>query len=85
VLEVFSNKDFQGSSPLLDVLIGRPNRIVRRREIALMKDSHLVLLERADDCVQHATVMEQDQVFLPPDKCYVNHEDTEQRKDAHQS
>ncbi|SRR6266403_134528 len=43
------------------------HRIIRRRKIALMERAHLIrLIKRADNTVQHATVMEQDEIlFLP--------------------
>jgi hypothetical protein len=48
------------------VLRRRSDRIIRRSKIALMESAHLVRLKRTNDSVQHATIMEQDEVlFLP--------------------
>jgi hypothetical protein len=42
------------------------HRIIRRSKIALMESTHLIRLKCANDSVQHATVMEQEEIlFLP--------------------
>jgi hypothetical protein len=54
------------SRVLLHVLLRRPHGRTRRRQIALMERAHLVRLERSNDSMQHATIMEQHEVlFLP--------------------
>ena len=55
------------SSRILPHVLGRrSDRIIRRSKIALMERAHLVRLERTNDGVQHATIVEQDEVlFLP--------------------
>ena len=51
---------------LLHILRRRPHRFVRRSKIALMERAHLIPFKCANDCVKHATIMEQDEVlFLP--------------------
>ena len=54
-------------SRILPHVIRRRSRgFIRRRKIALMERAHLVRLERANGCVHHATIMEQDQVLFFP-------------------
>ena len=48
------------------VLRSRPHGFIRRGEVALMERAHLVRLNRANDSVQHTSIVEQDEVlFLP--------------------
>ena len=51
---------------MLDVLRVRTDGVVRRREVALMECAHFVRLESTDDRVQHAAVVEEDEVVLVP-------------------
>lgn len=62
----FRDSSARCSGPPHNVLVIRTHRVIGRREIALMESSDLVRLECAYDGVQHATVMEQDEVFLVP-------------------
>jgi len=56
----------RSSRILPHVLRRRSDRIIRRSKIALMERAHLVRLKRTNDSVQHATIMEQDEIlFLP--------------------
>ena len=54
------------SRPLLHVLCARADGVVRRGEVALVEGTNLVLRERADDGVQNAAIMEQNEVLLAP-------------------
>ena len=51
---------------MLDVLRIRADRVIRRCEVALMERAHFVGLESTDDRVQHAAVVEEDEVVLVP-------------------
>ena len=51
---------------MLDVLRVRTDRVVRRREVALVERAHFVGLESTDDRVQHAAVVEDHEVVLVP-------------------
>jgi hypothetical protein len=48
------------------VLWRRSRGFIRRGKIALMERAHLIRLKRTNDGVQHATVVEQDEVFFLP-------------------
>ena len=50
----------------LDVLRRRPNGLVRRSEVALVEHAQLIGRERADDRVQNATVVEENEIVLVP-------------------
>ena len=51
---------------LFHILRRRSHRIIRCSKVALMERAHLIWHERTNDSVQHATIMEQDEVlFLP--------------------
>ena len=57
---------FEASRIPPHVLRRGSDRIIRSSKIALMEHADLVWLERANDSVQHATIMEQDEIlFLP--------------------
>ncbi len=54
------------SSPLLNILSGRTHGVIRRSEVALVERADLVRFERPDDCMEHAAVVEEDEVLLVP-------------------
>lgn len=54
------------SSPLLDVLLGRPSRLIRRGEVALVEGPNLIRLKRPHDGVQDAAVVEEHEVVRAP-------------------
>jgi hypothetical protein len=51
---------------LFHILRCRSYGFIRRGKVALMERAYLVRLKRANDCVKHATIMEQDQVLFFP-------------------
>ena len=57
---------FEASRIPPHVLRRGSDRIIRSSKIALVEHAHLVRLERTNDGVQHAAIMEQDEVFFLP-------------------
>ena len=56
----------RGLRPLCHVLSARAHGVVGRGEVALVEGADLVGSERADDGVQDAAVVEEDEVLLVP-------------------
>jgi hypothetical protein len=54
------------SSPLLNVLLGRPSRLIRRSKVTLVERPNLIRLERTHDSVQDAAVVEENEIVRAP-------------------
>ena len=62
----YQRTEIPGLRPLLDVRRAGADRVVRGSKVALVERAHLVGLERTNDRVQHAAVMEEHEVLLVP-------------------
>ena len=53
-------------SIFLDVFRCRSDGYIRGSKIALVEHTHLVRIKRPNDCMEHTTVVEKDQVIFMP-------------------